>query len=148
MSPITAPSDPAYDLAVRHLQEIFKGDPNPDRRLINDIYVANGWDLTKTEQNKHRLRDYMTDIRRFGLADSIRSSIDDRTVEGVFLFEKGKQVLSAAIVTLELDEHDSAAQPLLDRIAHDVREAIDQYPNLEIELHINVRREGVESAPR
>jgi len=147
MSPITAPPDPARSLAVKHLLEIFAGDPDPDRRTIQDIYVANGWDLSKPEQNKHRLRDYMTDIRKYGLGDVIRSSIDDRTVVGVWVSEGGKLEIRAAR-GVESEVPDSTAQPLLDKIASDVREAIGQYPNLEIELRVSIRGKGPESAPR
>lgn len=148
---------PSYETVVATLRLLFANSPEPDVRPVKDIYVAVGRDLSYSERNKSWLTNKMTHIRRYGLADSIRSAVNHQTVEYVKLTAKGKQVLSglaepqgqptlpAVAVTSTVSELEPAVS--LDTVTSQLVELRNRNPHLRIGVSISIElREEVATA--
>lgn len=135
-----ASPDSSYKSAVDALKRFFAGDPDPEKRSIEEICVATGRDLSKVHRNREWIGENLRIIRRHNLGDAIRDG--KQRIIGVQLSTRGKQVLRNVATPTGNPERAAFApvvEPTLATIRRDIRRVCELDTNIRIEIQVTIR---------
>lgn len=134
--------------AIKNLKVFFKNKPEADVVTLEEIYVAYGRDLTKTEGNKSWIANLLTHIKYNGLVTTVYSNTTGkRVLSGVRLTIEGKRSLGRiqadepvenGTTVKEVDKASIGSGPVLD-ILRQISKLKTDYPDFEITFDVKLK---------